>query len=113
MQRPLTAPFAVRSTVEYDQNSYHVWIYPGATATVADTGTAPSASRRPEITVTLRLRTPTGLAHYVRVPIPFPTPWGGWPSHIQFDVTEENIDALATEKTGTLLCPKLWQTTTH
>jgi hypothetical protein len=58
----------------------------------------------------LRLRTPTHQYHYVRIPIPFPIPWSGWPSSIQFNVTQEMVDALAGDPVNTLLCPKLWRT---
>jgi hypothetical protein len=36
--------------------------------------------------------------------------WEGWPSSIQFNVTEDMVDGLAGEATDTLLCPKLWET---
>jgi len=106
----VTAPLTVRSTVEYDQSAFHVSLYPDGLASMPSPVPSGSTTLAP-IVVALRLRTPTGLAHYVRVPIPFPTPWTGWPRHIQFNVSEEMISGLATEKTDTLLCLKLWQTT--
>jgi hypothetical protein len=33
-----------------------------------------------------------------------------WPADVRFDVSEDMVDALATEKTDVLLCPKLWAT---
>ena len=126
--RPVTTPLDVKSKVEYDQGAFHVWLYPGSFAAIA-IPTPPAAtpeanaSAQPifaseaalatSITVTLRLRTATGQAHYVRVPIVFPFPWGGWPSHVQFNVSEDLIDRLATEKTDVLLCTKLFRTSTH
>lgn len=129
--QPVGTPLAVRSTAEYDQGAYHVSLYSdflrdqpsgavaGSGGLTASSGPAagvspePAGSRAPSVVVTLRLRTPTGLAHYVRVPIAFPVPWTGWPSHVQFNITEEMIDGLATDKTDTLLCPKLWETRVH
>ncbi len=47
---------------------------------------------------------------FVQIRIPFPLPWTGWPQSIEFNVTEEMVDALAGDQVDTLLCPKLWQT---
>ncbi len=58
----------------------------------------------------LRLRTPTHQYHYVRLPVPFPVPWGGWPTSITIDVTEDMVDSLASDPVDTLLCPKMWRT---
>lgn len=123
---PITTPLVVKTNVEYDQGAYHVWLYPGVLAPAhvpAPSSPDPSASPRSpfatdaeltnSVAIALRLRTPTGLAHYVRVPIVFPLPWNGWPSHIRFNVSEDLIDGLATEKTDVLLCPKLFKTATH
>ena len=43
------------------------------------------------------------------MPVKLP-PYTGWPATIQFNITEDMIDELATEKTGVLLCPKIWGT---
>ena len=82
-----------------DQGAYYTWLY-----------ATPDLTARAPLTVALRLRTTTGLAHYVRLPVPFPPPWNGWPPSIHFNITEDMIDGLITEKTDTLLCPKLWET---
>jgi len=100
--QPVTAPIPAKIKVEYDQGSYYVWMYPDATL----------AARGP-LSVAMRLRTATGTYHYVHLPVEFPRPWGGWPYSIRFPVTEDMIDGLATEKTDTLLCPKLWATSAH
>ena len=99
---PVTAPLHVRIVSEHDRDSYYTWLY-----------TDPSLGAQGSTVVALRLSTPTHLYHYVRLPIPFPVPWAGWPDNIHFDVTEDELDGLATEKTDTLLCPKLWETTVH
>ena len=96
--KPLPQPLPEQIVVENDQDAYYAWIYPDQSAAG---GTQLLA---------LRLRTPTHQYHYVRINIPFPVPWGGWPSSIRFDVTQDMVDSLASEQTGTLLCPKLWRT---
>ena len=100
--QPIDTPIPSHFSAEYDQGAYHVWLY-----------SDPTIEAHAPAVVALRLRTPTGTAHYVRVPITFPTPWAGWPSNIQFDVTEDMIDGLTSEKVDTLLCPKLWETSAH
>ena len=90
-------PFDV--AVENDQDAYYATL----------TGDPSLASRGP-LQLVLRLRTPTHQYHYVRVPIPFPMAWGGWPSNVQFDVSQDMIDALASQPVDTLLCLKLWET---
>lgn len=96
--KPVPAPLPERIVVENDQDAYYTWLYPDASA-------APGSQQ-----LALRLRTPTHQYHYVRVPIPFPVPWSGWPSSIQFNVTQDMVDVLAGDPTDTLLCPKLWRT---
>ena len=100
--QPVQTPVTSHINVEYDQGAYHAWLYSDAT---------PAASA--PLVMALRLRTPTNLAHYVRLPIEFPLPWGGWPSTVTFNVTEDMIAGLATEKVDTLLCPKIWETRIH
>jgi hypothetical protein len=97
--QPVTTALPVRVNTEYDPGAYFVAL--GSDASAGSTG---------PLVVALRLRTTTGLAHYVRLPLPFPLPWNGWPTTVRFDITEEMIDGLITEKTDTLLCPKLWET---
>ncbi len=97
---PIGTPLPTQINVERDRDGYYTWLY-----------SDPSIEALGGVTVALRLRTSTGLFHYVRVPMPFPEPWGGWPGTIQFNVTEDQIDELATEPAGVLLCPKLWKTT--
>ena len=95
--KPIPQPLQSDISVENDQDAYYA------------TFTSVSGSGGPQL-LALRLRTTTHQYHYVRLPIPFPVPWGGWPTSITFNVTEDMVDGLAGEKTGTLLCPKLWQT---
>jgi hypothetical protein len=97
--QPVTTPLPVRTDVEYDTGSYHLWLHSDA-ALLAQ---AP-------LVAALRLQTPTSTAHYVRVRIPFPIPWTGWPGVFEMNITEDMVDGLSTEKVDTLLCPKIWQT---
>lgn len=99
---PVDTPLPSHIAVENDQDGYYVRLY-----------SDPKLDAHGSLVVALRLRTPTGLYHYVRVPIDFPTHHGGWPESVGFNVTEDQLDGLATEKTDTLLCPKLWETSVH
>lgn len=96
--KPVGGLVPLRVTVENDQDAYYAALYPDPAA-----GTAP-------VQLALRLRTPTHQYHYVRVPIPFPMPWGGWPNNVRFDVTQDEIDGLASQPVDTLLCLHLWET---
>lgn len=96
--KPIPTSLTTNATVENDQDSYYVWLYPD-----------PSAALGSQQLV-LRLRTPTHQYHYVRVPIPFPIPWTGWPTSITLNVTEDMVDGIASEPVDTLLCPKMWRT---
>ncbi len=96
--KPVPSPLPAQIVVENDQDGYYTWLY-------SDPAAAPGSQQ-----LTLRLRTPTHQYHYVRINIPFPMPWGGWPNSIRFDVTQDMVDSLAGEPTNTLLCPKLWRT---
>jgi hypothetical protein len=96
--QPVPAPLPARLDFEYDQGAYYLALYPGPALTAGNAIFA------------LRLRTTTGLAHYVRVHLGIPIPAGGWPGNVHFDISEDMVDQLATEKPDTLLCPKLWET---
>ncbi len=65
------------------------------------------------VQLALRLKTPTHQYHYIRVPLAFPPPWGGWPEMVHFDVTQDEVNGLATAPVNTLLCLKLWETKVH
>jgi hypothetical protein len=95
----VVAPKPAQIDYEYDQGAYYLWMY----------GDPAIAEQSP--TLALRLRTPTGLAHYVRINVPYVDAMNpGWPGSLRLDVTEDMIDGLATEKTDVLLCPKMWET---
>jgi hypothetical protein len=98
--KPIGPLVPTQIDVQYGQGAYYASFY----------NSIEPLPRGRGLTVALRLRTTTGLAHYVHLPIPFPLGWSGWPSSVTFNVTEDMIDGLATEKTDTLLCPKLWET---
>jgi hypothetical protein len=97
--KPVPDPLPSHIVVENDQDSYYAWFYPDVSL---PPGTVPLLA--------LRLKTPTHQYHYVRLPMPVQMRWGGWPGSVQFTVTEDMVDELASQPTGTLLCPKLWET---
>jgi hypothetical protein len=88
-------------SVENDQDAYY-----------AALDTNPGAISGP-VQLALRLKTPTHQYHYIRVPFAFPPPWGGFPETVHFDVTQDEVDGLATQPVNTLLCLKLWETKVH
>jgi hypothetical protein len=97
--QPVGKPTIPDIQFEYDEGAYYLWLY----GDPALAGTDP--------VLAMKLRTPTGLAHYIRVPVPYSDiQAGSWASNIRFEVTEDEIDDLATEKTDTLLCLKLFET---
>jgi hypothetical protein len=96
--KPLPPPLQTNVSVENDQDGYYASLY-------ADPSAAIGSQQ-----LTLRLRTATHQYHYVRLPMPFPMPWTGWPTSVQFNISEEMVDSLAGNPVDTLLCPKLWQT---
>ena len=95
-------PVPARVVASYEQGAYYVSLF----GDPAPTGLGPW-------TVAMRLRTPTGLAHYIRLPTPFPPAFSPWPNTVRFDISEDMIDGVATESTDKLLCPKLWETVVH
>jgi hypothetical protein len=100
--QPVLTPALAPVDYVYDQGAYYLHMY-GDPALAA---TAP--------VIALRLRTPTGLKHYVRVPEKYAElVRGGWPGGFRLDLPEEFIDEIATDKTDTLLCKKFWETTVH
>ena len=96
---PVGTPLDSHIRVENDGDAYYVWLY-----------SDPALEARGPVVVAIRLRTPTGLYHYIRMPITFPTPWTGWPANDTFNISEDNLAGVATEKYDTLLCPHLWTT---
>jgi hypothetical protein len=83
--------------VENDPDAYFAWAY------------GDLANGQPE-QLALQLRTPTHQYHYVRLPITFPVPPSAFPSVVTFDVTQDEIDSLASQPVDTLLCLHLWET---
>jgi hypothetical protein len=94
--KPIPQPLStVRVTVENDQDAYYAAIFN------EDPERAPGSEQ-----LALRLQTATHQHHYVRLPIDYPTP----PAITTLNVTDDMVDALATEPVDTLLCPKMWKT---
>ena len=98
---PIGKPALAKIDYEYDSGAFYLWLYGDPVLE----GTNP--------TLALRLRTPTGLAHYIRVPVPYSEVAPGWPGNIQFNIVEDNLAEFATDKTDVLLCPKLFETKVH
>ena len=96
---PIDEPLPSHIVVENDQDAYYVWMY-----------SDPSIDQRGRVQIALRLATVTGEYHYIRIKVPFPEPWTGFPSVIQFNVEEQDLDSMAGEPTDVLLCPKLFRT---
>lgn len=96
---PVGTLLPVSIQVERDRDSYYTWLY-----------NTPAIDALGSVTVALRLATVTGQYHYVRVPMPFPAGWHGWPIAVQFDVTEDQMDGIVGDPVDVLLCPKLWKT---
>ncbi len=96
---PVGDPLPLKTVVENDQNAFYVWMYP-------DASLAPHAP----VVVTVQLTAADGENHYVRLKVPFPTPWRGFPETWEFNISENTIDGLSQEKTGTLLCPRIYET---
>ena len=97
--KPVPDPIPVHTVVEYDQDSFYVWMYPD-----------PSLYQRGPMTIAMEMQTATGEEHYLRLKIPFPLPWGGWPENWRMSITEDDADGIATQPTGILLCPKIYMT---
>jgi len=96
--QPISAPLPTHIDIDYDQGAYYLKMY------------AEPSLQLTNPVFALRLRTPTGLAHYMRLPIKLPPAEGGWPSVVQFNIADDAVADYATQKTDTLLCPKVWGT---
>ena len=96
---PIEDPLPSHIVVENDQDAYYVWMYSDL-----------SIAARGSVQIALRLATVSGEYHYIRIKVPFPEPWTGFPQVIGFDVHEQDLDSIAGEPTDVLLCPKLFRT---
>jgi hypothetical protein len=97
--QPVPDPIPVKVRLENDEDSFYVWI--DQPKELYDRGGAQIA---------LQMQTPTGEAHFIRLKIPYPATWGGFPDNIQFNATVDEADWLSGQPTGVLLCPKLFRT---
>jgi hypothetical protein len=84
---------------EYDPGSFHLWLY-----------TTPEILARGSVQLAFQLTSTTGDYQYVRLKVPYPQPWGGWPYTVQFNLPEDMLDQLATQPKNVLLCPKIYET---
>jgi len=93
--KPIAETLPIRSAIETDQDSYYAKLYSVSQNVATES-----------LNVVLKLRTPAGEFHYVRIPLHFPVAVTGWPGATQMNIPEDYIDTLATEPVDTLLCPK-------
>lgn len=85
--------------IDYDQEAYYASIFPD-----------PAIEAKDSVYMALRLRTPQKEYHYIRIPMPYPVPWYGWPSIIRMNLAEEELTQLSHDPIDTLLCPKFLKT---
>jgi hypothetical protein len=97
--KPVGDPLTVDIRSEYDADGYYSWIY----------NSADLMARAPLIAA-FQIPTPTGEYHYIRLKIPFPAQWGGWPYTYQFNISDGVMDTIATDPMDTLLCPRIYET---
>jgi len=97
--QPVPNPIPAKVRIENDDDSFYVWIEQ-----------TPDLYQRGGAQIALQMQTPTGDYHYIRLKIPFPTPWAGFPDNIQFNATVDEMDWLSGQPTGVLLCPRLFRT---
>jgi hypothetical protein len=94
--KPVGDPIPVHEIVENDQDSFYVWLY-----------SDPATVAKAPLVMALQLQTATGEEHYIRLKVPFPSPWHGFPIDYQFSINEDVADGIATQPTGVLLCPRM------
>ncbi len=97
--KPVPDPLPAKITIENDQDSFYVKMFPD-----------PQLFAEGPVVVALQLETATGENHYIRLKVPFPQPWDGWPYGVQFNVRDDDADSISTLPTGVLLCPRLFRT---
>lgn len=87
---PISDPPPANFRTENDGTSFYVWM---------------SLDALQNSVLALQVETPTGEYHYIRMRPPLHGGWGGFPSTIDFNVTEDAIDWLAGQPVDQLLCP--------
>ncbi|MDE2483542.1 MAG: hypothetical protein KGN02_15305 [bacterium] len=99
---PVGDPLPVKTVVENDQDAFYVWMYPD-----------PSLAGHTPVVAAVQIGAADGDDTYIRLKVPFPVPWHGFPDTWQFNVSENVIDMLSQQKTETLLCPRMYEAITH
>ena len=95
--QPVGDPLPANVVTENERDGYYVSVYFDQAL----------AARKP--VVALRLRTATGLEHFVRIRIPWMFDWGGFANNAQLNITDDILDTIVGEKPDVLLCPPVWQ----
>ncbi len=97
---PIGDLIQANATIEDDQDAYYVSMLP-----------SPDIDSRGPFQVALQIDTTTGEGHlYIRLKIPFPQPWRGWPQTYEFDIPDALFDEAATRPIDTFWCPKMTRT---
>lgn len=92
-------PLASNIRVEDDQDAYYAAIFP-----------SPAVAPYRAVTVALALTSASGDQHFIRLPMQYPLPWGGWPDNVNMNITASVIDDVATDPFDTLSCPHFYKT---
>jgi len=100
--QPLPPPLDLQIRQENDATAYYATIFP-----------SPDIARYAPITMTMRINDAQGGSHYVRLPSNFLTFARTGPNLDQFDVGEGLMDDLAGKPEDTLLCLRIFETTTE
>lgn len=99
--KPIVDPLASDILAERDQDAYYASI---------QMTPALAAKGMDSVTIALRLKTPQGDYHYIRIPMKYPQPWYGWPQVVQFNIKEDELLYLPSQPIDTLLCPHFFKT---
>ena len=97
--KPVGDPIPVHEVIENDQDSFYVWLYADHKR-MRERRSSSRCNFKPR-----RAKSTTSGSK-----IPFPSPWQGFPIDYRFSITEDTADAMATQPTGVLLCPKIYMT---
>lgn len=99
--KPIVDPIPSEITTERDSDAFYASIQ----STPAIMAKGPDS-----VTIALRLTTPHGDYHYIRIPMKYPEPWYGFPVVIKFNIREDELLYLPQEPIDTLLCPHFLKT---
>jgi hypothetical protein len=99
---PIGTPLDAAIDQEDDDQAFYATLYP----------TGPIVQNAP-VTPALKLKDSVGGYHYIKIPNNFVEFGGRRPGQAQFDVTDDLIQFVAGKPEDTLLCFRIYETTTH